>query len=45
MTYALEGGEYLVKTDRGKIVYLRIESITGTDNTASAQFHVALSGL
>jgi hypothetical protein len=45
MTYALDGGEYLVKTDKGKIVYLRIDSIAGTDNTASAKFHVALSGL
>ena len=45
VSIAIEGGQYLVKTDKGKIAILTVHDIQGIDNTASAKLTIALSGL
>ena len=37
--------KFLVKTGKGKLVYLNVTSITGSDAKASAQFTIAISAL
>jgi hypothetical protein len=45
ITFAVEGYSYLVKTTEGKLAYVRIDQIDGTDNTATAKLTISLSGL
>jgi hypothetical protein len=44
ISFAVEGYSYMVKTTEGKLAYVRIDKITGNDNTATANLTVSLSG-
>lgn len=43
--YASAGFGYLVKTDKGKLVYVHIDDVTGEDNTGTAKITIQQSGL
>lgn len=43
--YVFDGGAYVVKTGEGKIFYVKVANVVGTDNTASAQLTIAPSGI
>src|SRR4051812_30672015 len=40
-----DGGQYLVKTEKGKIFSVIISEVQGSDNTASAKLTISPSGI